>query len=430
MSHTSKTLDKSQVELVITVEPKEYQKHLETAAERLSQKTAVKGFRKGKAPFDVIKKEVGEMAILQEALELVVQDSFYKAVTEEKLDTIGMPQINVEKMAPGNDIVYKAVVALLPKIKLVDIGKIKVKKEVKKIEDKQVDETIDAIRGMQAKEVIKSGIAEGTDKVVIDMDMFIDKVPVESGQAKDHQVYLSEDHYIPGFNEQVKGLKKDEEKEFSLNFPETHYQKNLAGKKVDFKVKVKDVFERQLPELDEVLAKSLGQESVEKLKELVNNNLLKEAEQKAEQKAEIEMLDQLIEKSEFEEMPEVLTNAEKQKMFYELKNDLDKHGITVEQYLQDIKKKEEELYEGFSEQALKRAKAALISRQVALENEIKVEDEELEKEIKGMEEMYKDNQEYLDRLKKPEVKDTIAMSIQNRKVMEWLKKQVIDKKEQ
>lgn len=425
MAYTLKKLENSEVELTITVPPAEYEKDLKKAAERLSQKKAIKGFRPGKAPYDIIKKEFGDMAILQEALETVIKDTFYNAVTQEKLSTIGMPKIDVDKLAPGNDIVYKAVVGLMPNVKLADISKIKIEKKEGKIDESKITETLDAVRGMNAKEIIKNGKAEGTDKLIIDMDMLLDNVPVDGGQAKDYQVYLSEDHYIPGFNDQVRGLKKDDEKEFSLDFPETHYQKMLAGKNVKFKVKVKEVFERQLPELTDDLAKTLGQESVEKLKELIKENLQKEADQKASQKAEIEMLEKLIEKTEFDPIPTAIIDSERQKMFYELKADLDKHGIEIDQYLQDIKKTEKELYEDFKAQAEKRAKAALISRQVAIEQNMKVEEKELEEEIENMRQVYKNEPETLERLKDQTVRESIATAIQNKKVMKWLREQII-----
>ena len=424
MPYTTKKLPQSQVEFVITVKPGEYQKHLDLAADRISTRTAIKGFRKGKAPYDLVKQQVGEMAILQEALESVVKESFYTAIMEEKLETIGMPEINVEKMAPGNDIEYKAIVALMPNVELPNLDSIDVKHKEAKVDDKKVTETLDAVRGMHATETIKSGAAEGTDKLVLDMDMFLDKVPVEGGQAKSHQVYLSEKHYIPGFNEHVVGLKKDEEKEFSLEFPKEHFQKHLAGKKVDFKVKVKEVYERQLPELSDDLAKKLGQESVEKLKEIVHSNLLSEARQKAAQKVEIEILNQLIEKSKIDEIPEVLVNAERQKIFHELQRALERAGVPIQKYLEDLKKTEEDLFNDFKEQATKRAQTALISRQVALDNEIVVTDEETEAEMNMMKEMYKDNEEYMENLKRPEVKDSIATAMQNKKVMKFLKAKI------
>lgn len=432
MSHTTKKLEKSQVELTITVPPAEYQKHLEKAAQRISERAAIKGFRPGKAPYEMVKKEIGEMKIMQEALETIVSGSFFEVIKSEGVETVGMPQISMEKMAPGNDVVFKATVALMPKVKLVDISAqgrsarhmASGKKEIKLVEDKDIEKALDSLREMRAKEVIKSGKAAGNDMALIDLEMFLDKIPVEGGQAKDYRVYLGEDHYVPGFNQRVAGLQKGDEKEFSLDFPPTHYQKNLAGKKVNFKVKVKDVYERQLPPADDEFAKALGQESFAKLQELLRHNLTEEAEKHAEQKYEIALLDTMVAQSEFEEIPEVLLNAERQKMFYELKSDLEHHGITIEKYLEDIKKTEQEMFEEFRAQAEKRAKAALVSRQIAKENNLTVDDAEIDKEIKTMEKIYKDNKEYMERLKLPEVRGAIAMSVQNRKVVEWMKKEI------
>lgn len=428
MPYTKKDLKDSQIELTITVSVNDYVQNLKKAAEKLSKRANIKGFRKGKAPFDIVKKEMGEMAILQEALEDIVKTTFFESIQKEKLETIGMPQISIEKLAPGNDIIYKAVTALMPKVKLPDIKKIKITKEETTIDQTKIKETLDAVRGMHATEIIKNEPATGTDKIVLDIDMLIDNVPVEGGQSKNYQVYLSEKHYIPGFNEQIIGLKKNDEKKFSLDFPETHYQKHLAGKKIDFKIKVVDVYERKLPELSDDLAKTLGQDSLNSLKELIHNNILEEAEYKADQKAEIEILDMLIEKTKFDPIPEVLIDAERQKMFYELKRDLEKNGIEISQYLADIKRTEDELFNDFKIQAQKRAKATLVSRQVAIEQQIVVLDEELDKEIKKLEDIYKTEKEYLVNLKKPEVRDTIAMSIQNKKVMKWLKKQILEMK--
>jgi len=425
MTHAQKKLDNSQIELTITVPPAEYQKHLEKAALRISEQTAIKGFRPGHVPFDIIKKEVGEMNVLQEALESIVQETFFKTIMEEKLDTIGMPNIAMEKVAPCNDVVYKATVAIIPKVKLPDMEKIKVARKVTTVGEAEVRKTIDALRGLQATEVIKDGKADGTDKLVLDMNMLLDNVPVEGGQAKDYQVYLSEEHYIPGFNEQVRGLKKGDEKTFKLDFPKTHYQKMLAGKNVEFKVNIKDVFERKLPEFTDDFAKRLGKDTAEELKSMLQKNMVAEAELKADQKTEIEILDALIEKTEFAPIPRVLIDAERQKMFYELKRDLGRHDISIDQYLADLKKNEKELFEDFKEQAEKRAKAALVSRQVALEQKIEVAKEEIDAEIKVMEEVYKDDAEVKEKLSRPEVRDTIATTIQNRKVMGWLKSRII-----
>jgi len=425
MKYEAKKLEKAQFELNITVEPKDYEKNMEKAAVRLSERAAIKGFRPGKAPYLAAKEQLGEIKILEEALESIVQGSFYEAIQKEKLETIGMPQITIEKMAPGNNLVFKAVVALLPKVKLPDLSVVKVECKDVKVEKTQTDEVLANLQKMQRRESAKTEPVAKEDKVVIDMEMFIDKVPMEGGQAKDHQVYMSEEHYIPGLTDQLVGLKKDEAKEFTLKFPKEHYQKQFAGKDVDFKVKVKDIFALNYPELNDELAKSLGQESMAKLRELLEHNLLHEAEHKEGQRVEIAILEQILEKTTFEEIPEILINSEKRKMFYELKHSLDQHGVTTEQYLKDLKKTEEDIAKDFTEQATKRAKSALISRQVALDNDLKVEAGEMEAEVKAIREAYPDDKNVEENLKKPEVLETIATTVQNRKVVEFLKNKVL-----
>ncbi len=188
---------------------------------------------------------------------------------------------------------------------------------------------------------------------------------------------------------------------------------------------MKDVFTLELPALDEEFAKKLGQESMEKLRALLTDNLLREAEQKESQRVGVAILEQLMTLSEFDELPEILINSEKQKMFHELKHDLEQRGVSMEQYLKDLKKTEEQIFADFAEQAAKRAKAALISRQVALENGIKAEPAEIEEEIKLIKASYGDDKNIEENLQRPEVLDTIATMIQNRAVMKWLKEKII-----
>ena len=425
MPHTLKQLGKSKIELIISVSPSDYKSFMETAAIRLSERAAIKGFRPGKAPYNIVKEQLGEVKILEEAMQQIVEKNYYEAVKAENLETIGMPNITLQKFAPGNDLEFKAEVALLPKITLADFSKIKVDKKEIKATPAQVEDMLGNLRKMRSKEIIKSGAATKEDKLLIDLDMFIDNVPIEGGQAKNHQVYLNEPHYIPGLAEELVGLKKDDTKEFNLKFPAEHYQKHIAGKNVDFKVKVNDVFELQPPELDDEFAKGLGQESMTKLKELLLANITKEEEKKEDQRVEAAILDQLIEKSSFQEIPDTIITAEKQKMFYELKHDLDERGIPMEQYLQDIKKTEDQIFTEFQTNAEKRAKAALISRQVAKDNNMVVSKEELDQEIAAIRANYPDNEQVEQNLKRAEVIDTIASTIQNRKVMQFLKEKIV-----
>lgn len=427
MSYKLEKLDKSQLEFTFTVTPSEYQKDLESAAVRLSERAAIKGFRPGKAPYDIVKQQLGELRIMEEAVEKIVQKLYFDAIKTEKAAAIGMPQIKVEKLAPGNDFIFTATVALLPKIKLPDLQTISIKSEYKPAGDKDVEEALGHIQKMQPKEEPKNGISTKEDKVTIDMDMFLDKVPVDGGQARNHQVYLSEAHYIPGLAEQLVGLKKDDTKEFALPFPKEHYQKHLAGKKIDFKIKVTEVFTLTYETIDDEFAKKLGQESLVKLKDLLLANISKENEEKEKRRFEEALLEQIIEKTSFEELPALLIDSEKKKMFFELKHDLERRGIEMEKYLSDIKKSEEQIYKDFAVGAEKRAKAALVSREVAIENNITVSKEELQKEVEEIKLAYPGDKNVEENLKRAEVLETIASTVQNRKVVEYLRTAVSKK---
>ncbi len=428
MKYTAKTLPKSEVELEITVEPADYRKNMDQAAIRLSERASIKGFRPGKAPYDIVVQNVGEIKIMEEAMQSIVESNFSQAIKQEKIDTIGMPQISIEKIAPGNDFVFKATVALMPKVKLGDISKIKVSKKDVTVGQKKLDEVLGHLTKMQAKEVITGDKATDKDKVMIDMDMTINKVPVEGGQAKGHGVYLSEEHYIPGLQKELIGLKKNDEKEFSLKFPAEHYQKHLAGKNVDFKIKLIDVFKIEYPEVNDDFAKAVGIDGIDKLKLTLKENLQKEEDQKENQRVEIEIFDKLIENTEFGELPEVLVKHEKHKMFHELKERITQQGIDMEKYLADLKKTEEQIHDDFAEQATKRVKSALISRQLAKDNNLSPSKEEIEKEVELIKKTYKDDKNVQENLKRPDVIDTLATAIQNRKVIVWLKEKVLTSK--
>lgn len=421
-----KKLPKSQVELTIEVPYEEMGHCLEETAEAMSKASPLAGFRPGKAPYEMLKKRFGEMKILEAALDRIVGHTFFDTVKEHKLETVGQPQINVEKMAPGNPLVYKAVVALLPKIKMANWRSLKIKRQTKNIGEKEADEVLQNLRHMQAKETPVDRPSQKSDKVMIDMEIFLDKAPVDGGQAKGHAVYLNENYYIPGLPEKLLDLKKGDTREFSLSFPTEHYQKHLAGKLADFKVTVKDVFERVLPELTDELAKNVGQKNLTELRQTVINNMKLEAEQKEEQRVEIELIEGLIKQSEFDELPDSLIAGEKQKMFAELKAGLAERGISFEDYLKNLKKTEGEMAKDFEKNATERAKTALLMRELAKEEKITATEEEHNKEIKRIRELYKDNPNLEDRLNAPEINAYIDNMLVNRKIIEMIKKEIVD----
>ncbi|MBU4421885.1 trigger factor [Candidatus Parcubacteria bacterium] len=418
-----KNLEKSQVELTIELSWDEVKPYLERASEELSQKSKIEGFRPGKAPYDIVRARFGEHAILEAAAEKIIMKNFLTAVKEKNLETVGQPHIDMEKMAVSNPFIFKATVSLLPKTTLGEYKNLEIKKEETKITDEKVKEALDGLTKMQSKELLKDGPAEKEDKIIVDMDILKDNVPIEGGQAKDMAVYLSEAHYIPGFNEEVLGLKKGDEKEFDLNFPEEHYQKHLSGAKVHFKVKAKDVYKIEAPELNEEFAKTLGQKSIEDLTALIRKNLEHEEMHKTEEKWEISILNKIVLNSKFSDIPELLVNGEANQMIYELKNNITRQGLSFEDYLKSINKTEAELKLEFSPEAVKRIKISLVIREIAKAEKIEVSDKEIMEEVEKLMNAYKDNADAQKQISRREYADYLKSRIENKKTIDILKKE-------
>ncbi len=421
MQLNSKTLQKNTVELEIEISVEELKTFLDKAVSVLSQEVKIDGFRPEKVPFDVLAKHVGEMTIYEKAAELAVEKTYPKLIKDENLETIGSPEISVLKLAPGNPLVYKAKASLLPHIQLGDYHKIKISRKKGEISEEKVDAALRDLQKMQTKEVLANRPVGKADKVVLDMEMFLDKVSLEGGQTKNHAIYMAEAYYVPGLTDQLIGLSAGDCKDFSLPFPKEHYQKNLAGKSVDFKVKVSSVFELQLPALDDAFAKTLGQESLDKLKNLLRENLLREVENQEEARLEEEILKQVVAGSRVEDIPDALVNSEAHKMVHELEDSLAQRGINFEDYLKNIKKTEAQLMLDFAPRAVERIKTALAIKEIAAAEKIEATDAEIEEEVAKLREAYKNEPDLLERIQSKESKQYLSNIIKNRKAVHLLK---------
>lgn len=426
MSYTIQKQPKSTLELSFTVSAEEAEPFLHAAAERLSQKSSIPGFRPGKAPYEMIKQRVGEMAILEEALEQIVRKNYTEAIMAENLETVGSPEINVEKLAPGNTISFKVIVALVPEIeKLGDYKTAKIEKEKIEISDEKVEKVLADLAKMQTKEKIVERPATKEDKIIVDMDMEQAGVVVEGGKSPNFQVYLSEKNYIPGMTDQLVGLKAGDEKTFQLDFPEDHFQKSLAGKKVDIKVKVSGVYELETPKIDDEFAKSVGQADLNALKEILRHNLEHEAEHEQEHRLENKIFEDLIANTRFADIPDILVNEEINKMLQELERNAAAQGMKMEDYLASVKKDMAQLKLDFAPEAMRRVKAALIVREINKKENIEVSDAELDQELDKQAEQYKDNEDAKKQIYSPEYREYLTTVMKNRKVLELLHENMI-----
>lgn len=415
----------SEIELEIEVSPAECAPFLEKAAFKMSQASKIEGFRPGHAPYDLIKNRFGAMAIFQEALDDIVSHFYFKVVKNENLNTVAAPKIEIIKVAPDNDLVFKATAALMPTVKLGDYHKIKVAKPAARVEENEIGKMIEDLRKMRAQEVLVERAAQTGDMVETDFTVSLDQVVIDGGTGKKYPLVIGEGQMIPGFEEQIVDMVKDEEKFFQLKFPDEYQNKMLAGKICDFKVKLLSVFARTLPEINDDWAKSLGVSNVADLKEKIKSNLAQEQQFHEEQKAEIEMLTKIVEQTAFSEIPEVLVENEAHRMVHEFEDSIAQQGISFSDYLANLKKEEKDLVADFKPKALERVKSSLVIKEIAEAEKLEVLPAELAVETEKILTSVKGNAEAEANIKGEGYQHYLTTVVRNRKVIEMLKKELI-----
>jgi trigger factor len=411
---------KGQITLTIEIPVDETEGYLKRAADRLSQKTSIPGFRPGKAPANVIKQRYGDMALYEEALQDIVTQTLWVALKEHKIDSVGQPQINVEKMAPDNPIVYKAIVSVLPEVKLNNWQDVHAKRKDIVITDAEVDEMIDNLRGMQATEALVKRAAQNGDKVEVNFEVKHNGAIIEGGKGTKYPLILGKGTMIPGFEEEILGATAGASKEFMLTFPSPYFQESLAGKQATFKVELLGVYERNLPEKNDEWARSMMGRSYPELVTLLKENLKSEKEQKEKNRLEQEIIEAIIKGATFTDVPENMVHSETSKMMYELEDDVKHRGMEWEKYLSSMKKTKEQIEKEFEPQALQRAKAGLALRVLADELKLEATDPEIEKELTQQRESYAGNEEVLKNLTTKEFRRYVAVTLTNRKVIDAL----------
>jgi trigger factor len=327
----------------------------------------------------------------------------------------------VEKVAPGNPVIYKVTVPLLPKITLGEYQKgLKAKKEVVKLDEKKFDKTLNDLRRLRASEKVVDRAAQKGDKAKLDFDVKINGVSIDGGQGKEYDLMLEEGQMIPGFVDGVYGMKKGEEKDVPVTFPKDYHKKDIAGAKAVVHFKLHDVYEVVLPELSEEMAKEMNFESVEKLKEAVRENIMKELEHEAQEKFEGAIVDEIVDKSTIEEIPDQLIEEEVDKMVRELERDIMQQGLQFEDYLKHIKKTREELRKELSTAAERRLKAALVMRELAIAEKMTVDSKEVEKELEELRKAYASVPEAMERLSSSGQRERIENSLIQKHLFEKL----------
>jgi trigger factor len=417
-----KDLPRSQKEIVVEISAEEMGKYVDEAAEKLSRTHQFDGFRQGKVPKDVVVRHFGEQKIFEEASQIAVEKSYFKIVKENNLSPIGCPRAEIIKLAPSNPFEYKVVVSVMPEVELGDYGDILGKLEIKDIRDEEVEQEIKTLQKKRARYITKDEPAQKGDRVEIDFESRIGGVKVEGGESRNHPLIVGEGNFIPGFEDNLVGMKKGEIKEFDLTFPDNYHKKSLAGKSTHFKVKMKIVQKVELPDINDDFARSLGKfEDLESLKRSIKEGMYKEEEIRAREKLRNDLIDQVCEKASID-IPGILVESELDNMINEFKNNISQTGIVFEDYLKNVNTDVKKLREEWKCVAEKRVKSGLVMREISIREKIEVSDDEIEEEVNRVLRHYPNEEEVRKNVDIEKFKDYIAGTIMNEKVFEALEK--------
>ncbi len=420
MKVTNEKTENSQVFLTIEMEPAEVETSLEASYHRLAKKTRIPGFRKGKAPRAVLEGYLGKEILLEDTLNNLLPKAYENAVKEQKIEAVAQPHIEVTQTDP---VVFKAIVPLMPTIELGDYHHIQVKSEPVELTEDDVSNTIEQLRHQQ-------GTWEPVDRpvafdalVVLNIESTIEDKPFINREGVQYQVLRDASMPAPGFAEQLPGMKKDEEKEFKLQFPSDYSKDELAGKEASFKVKVIEIKQERLPELNDEFARGINPDfnTMDSLRERISTNLRLHAEEQARVDFEERVIEAAVDLSQVE-FPPVLVEAEIDQLLSQQTRRWQMDGKGLEEYLKSINKTEEELREELRPLATKRVTQSLVLGKVAEEEKIEVSDTEIDTEIENMtKDADEDKRDELRGfLNAPPARGSIKLTLMTRKTMQRL----------
>ncbi len=408
-------------EITIKIDGQEWEEALDKAFQKANQKAKIDGFRPGKAPKEIFFKQVGIESLFMDAAQNCVNEAYKKVLEENKdLEIVAQPSFEIKSInEKGIEFIFT--LTLKPEVKLGKYKDLKVKKDKVEVTKEEIDRSIDELRHRFAENVNKEGPIENGDIAIIDFEGFKDGIAFEGGKAENYSLTIGSNTFIPGFEEGLIGLKKGDEKDLNLKFPEDYHSEELKGKEVVFKAKVKEVKKTVIPEINEDFFADLGMEGIvskEALENQIKENLLARKEIEAENKYIDDLLEVAAKEVEID-IPDVMLDEELDRMIKQYEEHLKMQGLTLEQFYQFTNSDEKALKEQMKDEATKRITYRLMLEEIVKQENIKIEDKEAEEEASKLAEKYK--------MKKEEILNVfsglemIKYDLQMRKAIDILK---------
>ena len=376
--------------LTVEVDAGTFDRALDEAFKKVVKKVTVPGFRKGRVPRVIFEQRFGVESLYQDALDIVLPKAYTDAVEETGIEPVDQPEINVEQIGKGQSLIFTAEVTVKPEVKLGEYKGLEVEKFDTEVTDEEVEEELKVLQKRYAELVVKEDrTAEKGDTVVIDFEGFVDGKPFDGGKAENYSLEIGSGTFIPGFEDQLIGLKSGDEKEIQVTFPEDYHAKELAGKEATFKIKVHEVKSLVLPELNDDFAVDVDDEveTLDALKEKIKNRLKERKEHEAKHKTEDALLEKAAENAEME-IPAVMIDNEVERMLSDFEQQLRAQNLNLELYTQFTGKSKEDLKAEMRESAEKRVRVSLTLEAIVKAENIEVTEEEVEAEVQRMAEIY------------------------------------------
>lgn len=373
--------EKNQVLLRVEMDKEVLDAGLDHAFNKAVKTVEVPGFRKGKVPRNIYESRFGVETLYSDAIDYILPDAYSQAIDETGIEPVDRPDVDIEQFELGKPFIFTAKVTVKPEVKLGKYKGLKIEKKDFTVKDSAIDAELESLRERHADIIVlEDGEVLDGDTVIIDFEGFLDGVAFEGGKGENHPLVIGSGSFIPGFEEQIIGMKKDEECDINITFPEEYHSEDLAGKAVIFKIKLHEIKRKQLPELDDEFAKDIDFDSLEALTTDIRERLEKEAEQEQEIYLKDTAL-KLAADNATVEIPEAMVDFEVDKMLRNFDQQLSQQGLTLELYMQYMGSDEEAMRAQFRDDAARRVRSDLVLEEIVKVEEITVTEEEVDEEI-------------------------------------------------
>ena len=384
-----KTENTNELKLTFTVPAEKFDEGMKKVYTKTANYFNIPGFRKGKAPMALVERTYGSEIFYEDTFNEIVPEIFENEVKENKIEVVSKPEIDIVEMGKGKDLVFTAVVQVKPEVKLGKYKGVSIKKVEYKVTDEDIQKELDRMADKNSRLVsIENEPVAEKDIAVIDFEGFVDGVAFEGGKAENHELEIGSKTFIPGFEDQVIGMKVDEEKDINVKFPEEYFSAELAGKDAVFKVKLHEIKRKELPAIDDEFAKDVSEfDTLEELKNSIKEKLEEENTNKAKYETEEAAMKAVNEATEAD-IPSGMVETEIDNMMRDIETRLSYQGLNMKQYLQMVGKTEEDMRKEYEEQAKVSVKSRLVMEEIVKAEKLEATEEEIAEKVKEMAENY------------------------------------------